>query len=214
MCADMGDIGYYFISDSALSRKGTLDDVAKTVEAGCRIVQYREKHLPTRAMVEEAGRLKDICAGRAFFLINDRIDVALAVDADGVHIGQDDMPFAIARKLLGDDKIIGLTVHDVAEARTAEELGADYVGLCPIFSTATKEDAGAPCGIGMIEAVRAAVSIPIVAVGGITRESVAEVIVAGADSTVAISAVVASDDVGRETAEFADLVRQAMQRRT
>jgi len=186
-----------------------MHDVREAVAAGCRIIQYREKEKSTREMVEEARRIRDICSGRAVFLVNDRIDVALAVDADGVHIGQEDMPFGDARRLLGEGKIIGLTTHDVEESREAERLGADYIGLSPIYVTGTKKDAGAACGIGMIGRVRASVGLPIVAIGGINRGNVEEVIRAGADGLVAISAVVCAEDVRRETEEFIRVIREA-----
>ena len=199
-------IDYYLVTDSTYSRHGTLHDVREAVRAGCSIVQYREKAAETRRMVEEAQAIKELCRGRALFLVNDRIDVALAVDADGVHIGQDDMPFETARRLLGPDKIIGLTVHDVAESREAERLGADYLGLSPIFSTGTKQDAGKPCGTDMIREVKSAVSLPIAAIGGIKKSNIAEVIRAGADSACAISAVVCAEDVFGETVEIREII--------
>jgi len=203
------NMDFYLVTDSGLSRAGTVSDVERAVDAGCRIVQYREKRLDTRAMAGEAARLFELCAGRALFLVNDRIDVALAVGADGVHIGQDDMPFAIARRLLGPEKIIGLTVHNIAEAVEAELLGADYVGLSPIYETSTKADAGKGCGLETVRAVRGSVSIPIVAIGGLSRANTADVIRAGADAAVAISAVVRAPDVAAETAAFIELIRAA-----
>ncbi len=203
------DIDFYLVTDSGLSKAGTPDDVRKAVEAGCRIVQYREKHKSTRDMVAEAAELKDLCAGKSLFLVNDRIDVAMAVDADGVHIGQDDMPFETARRMLGYDKIIGLTVHNDIEAVEAESLGADYVGLSPIFPTSTKEDAGEGCDIPMICETRASISIPLVVIGGISKENIREVITAGADSAVAISAVLTSGDVYGETRDFINIIRNA-----
>ena len=110
------EIDFYLVTDSGLSRKGTLSDVKESVEAGCKIIQYREKNKSTKEMIDEAAEIKKICSGRAIFLVNDRVDVALAVDADGVHIGQYDMPIETPRKILGADKIIGLTVHNVDEA--------------------------------------------------------------------------------------------------
>ena len=147
------------------------------------------------------------------FLINDRIDVALAVDADGVHVGQDDMPFTIARKLLGPEKIIGLTVHDMNEAEETEKLGADYIGLSPIFATGTKQDAGSPCGVSMIREVRNRVRLPIVGIGGINRENIGEVIRAGADSAAAISAVVCADDVFTAVMELRDIIADSKRKR-
>lgn len=201
-------IDFYLVTDSGLSRKGTLSDVEGAVVAGCRIVQYREKARSTRDMVLEAAQIKTLCGNEAIFLVNDRIDVALAVDADGVHIGQDDMPIDTARELLGQDKIIGLTVHNVEEALEAEQKGADYVGLGPIFDTSTKKDAGDGIGPQSIRAVKNAIDIPVVAIGGINKQNSESVILGGADSLVAISAVVCSDDVTTETREFIDVIRQ------
>ncbi|MCE5249910.1 thiamine phosphate synthase [bacterium] len=201
------DIDYYLVTDSRLSRRGTLGDVREALRAGCRIVQYREKDSDTKTVVEEAAAIGELCRGRAVFIVNDRIDVALAVGADGVHIGQEDMPFGIARRLLGPDRIIGLTVHDVAESMEAERLGADYVGLSPIFETGTKKDAGKACGVAMIRAVKERVAIPVVAIGGINKANIAGVIGAGADAACAISAVLCADDVFAETAAFREIIR-------
>ena len=206
-------IDYYFVSDSQLSRLETLHDVRESLRAGCTIVQYREKNWDTRFLVGDAEAVQSLCLGKALFLINDRIDVALAVDADGVHVGQDDMPFTIARKLLGPEKIIGLTVHDVAEAVEAEKLGADYIGLSPIFATGTKQDAGSPCGVSMIREVRNRVRLPIVGIGGINRENIGEVIRAGADSAAAISAVVCADDVFTAVMELRDIIADSKRKR-
>lgn len=202
------EIDFYLVTDSRLSKKGTLSNVREAVESGCRIVQYREKDKSTKEMVEEASEIKRICSDTAIFLVNDRLDVALAVDADGVHIGQDDMPIETARKLLGKDKIIGLSVHDREEAILAEKAGADYVGLGPIFDTATKKDAGDGIGPLKIRKVKDAVKIPVVAIGGINKENCESVVQNGADSLVAISAVVCSDDVKRETKYFIDIIRR------
>jgi len=202
----LGEIDLYLVTDSGLSKKGTLSDVRNAVEAGCRIVQYREKSRSTKQMVEEASLIKEICRGKAIFLVNDRIDVAMAVDADGVHIGQNDMPISIARQLLGSGKIIGLTVHDLREALEAEREGADYVGLSPIFGTSTKKDAGEGIGPERIREVKDALSIPIVTIGGINKENCVSVVRGGADSLVAISAIVCSDDVKRETKDLIEII--------
>lgn len=204
----LNDIGYYLVTDSKLSKKGTVSDVENALKAGCKIVQYREKDKSTRDMIEEAKQIKKKCEGKAIFLINDRIDVALAVDSDGVHIGQDDIPFEIARGLLGNEKIIGLTVHNLEESVEAEKSGADYIGLSPIFKTDTKKDAGAACGIATIKMVRKDVNLPIVAIGGINKENIGPVIKAGADAAVAISAVVCSDDVYKEVSDFNRIIKE------
>ncbi|WP_094228045.1 thiamine phosphate synthase [Methanolobus psychrotolerans] len=200
-------IDFYLVTDSSLSKKGTLSDVEDAVAAGCRIVQYREKSRSTKDMIFEAVQIKNLCGSKAIFLVNDRVDVAMAVDADGVHIGQDDMPIATARALLGKDKIIGLTVHNVEEAQEAEKSGADYVGLSPIFDTTTKNDAGNGIGPESIRVVKDAISIPVVAIGGINKQNCKSVIKDGADSLVAISAVLCSEDVKKETQDFIDIIK-------
>lgn len=201
-------IDFYLVTDSGLSKKGTLSDVKEAVEAGCKIVQYREKNRSTKEMISEAAEIKRICSDKAIFLVNDRIDVALAVDADGVHIGQDDMPIGTARKLLGENKIIGLTVHNTEEAIGAEKNGADYIGLSPIFGTSTKKDAGDGIGPVKIKEIKNAIKIPVVAIGGINKENCESVVRNGADSLVAISAVICSDGVKSEIESFIDIIRR------
>mgnify|MGYP000857357224 FL=1 len=194
--------GYYFITDAGLSLAGNLSDVRAAAAAGVTVVQYRNKSNITRDMYEEALLLKSACGGKAKFIINDRIDIALAVDADGVHIGQEDMPYDRARHLLGPDKIIGVTVHDLDEALEAEARGADYLGLSPIFATGTKDDAGAPCGTAVIAELKKHCRVPVVAIGGIGLSNVDEVVAAGADMVCAISAVVTKPDVAAAILEF------------
>lgn len=196
--------GYYFITDSRLSRKGNINDVKKAISAGVKVVQYRDKYSGTRQMYRQALELKSICK-KAIFLINDRIDIALATNADGVHLGSDDMPYTIARKILGQNKIIGLTVHSLSEAKKAQRLGADYIGISPIFGTKTKIDAGKPKGMGLITKIRKQVSIPIIAIGGINLANAEKVIKAGADGICAISVVVTKPDVKREIKKFQEL---------
>jgi thiamine-phosphate pyrophosphorylase len=199
--------GYYFITDKGLSRRGNASDVADAVECGVSAVQYRDKGLGMKEMYKEALALKSICGDKTLFLINDRVEVAAACDADGVHIGQEDMGYSEARKMLGKNKIIGVTAHNIEEAINAQEAGADYVGVSPIFSTATKTDAGKPAGIKLIEAVKMAVKIPVIAIGGINLSNAAEVVKAGADGLCAISAVVASGNVKAEILKFQKLFK-------
>jgi len=196
--------GYYFITDSDLSKSGNISDVKNVVESGVGVVQYRNKSGSTKEMYEEAVKLKEICKN-IIFLINDRIDIAIAVDADGVHIGQDDMPYKVARKMLGKNKIIGVTVHNVQEAKDAEKIGADYLGVSPVFSTDTKPDAGKPAGINIIKDIKRICKIPLIAIGGINLLNAEEVVKAGADGLCAISAVVAKGDVKAEIIKFQKL---------
>lgn len=193
--------GYYFITDSDLSKHGNLSDVKAAIEAGVGVVQYRNKSNDLEAIYKEARLLQEICKGIKF-IINDRMDVAFAIKADGVHVGQGDMPYETARKLLGKNKIIGVTVHNIEEAKIAEKRGADYLGASPIFSTTTKNDTGKPCGVGLIREIKKDCKIPIVAIGGISLDNAKEVIRAGADAVCAISAVVTKDDVKEEIEKF------------
>ncbi len=203
---DLRKIDFYFITDSVLTKENVIEDVESALSAGVKIIQYREKNKSTREMVKEASLIKKMSEGKAVFLINDRIDVALAAEADGVHLGQDDMPYPAARLLLGKNKIIGLTVHNAEEAVAAEKAGADYIGASPVFHTKTKPDAGKQGGLELIEEIRKKVRIPVVAIGGINLNNVASVIEAGADSAVAISAVIASNDVEKECRRFIEII--------
>jgi thiamine-phosphate pyrophosphorylase len=205
--------GYYFITDSKLSRAGNESDVRQAVSCGVKVVQYRNKNAETLQMYQEAALLREICRDSgSLFLINDRIDIALATQADGVHLGQSDMPCLAARKLLGQDKIIGVTVHNLGEALAAERIGADYLGVSPIFQTATKPDAGKPAGISLIEEIHSRVDIPLIAIGGINHCNAGEVVRAGADGLCAISCVVAKENLREEIIKFQEIFA-ALQRR-
>ena len=204
---NLDKINLYLITDSKLTRKSVIDDAKAAIKAGVKIIQYREKEKSTKEMIEEAKKIKYICdENNVIFLINDRVDVALAVDADGVHLGTDDMPYNTARKLL-KEKIIGLTVHNVEEASEAEKIGADYVGVSPIFETKTKLDAGPAAGLQLIKDVKRKIRIPFVAIGGINLENLKSVLEAGAKSIVAISAIVTKDDVEGECKKFIKIIK-------
>jgi len=196
--------GFYFVTDSLLSRRGNINDVKSALAAKVEVVQYREKGLSTREMYKEALVLRKMCRN-VIFLVNDRLDIALGVDADGLHLGQEDLPYRIARKLLGKKKIIGLTVNNLSQAEEAQRLGVDYVGVSPIFSTGTKKDAGCPAGVGLIETIKKRISLPIVAIGGINLSNATCVIAAGADCICAISAVVTKPNVRKEIERFQGL---------
>lgn len=192
------DFDFYFITDRALSRNGIDEDVKAAIRAGVRIVQYREKSLPKKRMIEEAKELAQICRGKVIFIVNDSIEVALASGADGVHLGPDDMSIGEARKMLGPGKIIGVTASSVAEAKRLEMQGADYIGLSPIFATGTKSDAGKPIGLKVIKEARKKLRIPFVAIGGISMGNLESVLEAGAKSVCMISAVLKDGNVEEE----------------
>ncbi|MFH0863299.1 MAG: thiamine phosphate synthase [Candidatus Altiarchaeota archaeon] len=187
--------GFYYITDSKMCRKPEQDAVRAAIEGGAAVVQYREKELPVEERIPIARKLRLLCSGRAIFIVNDEVEVAQACDADGVHLGQDDMSVKTARYLLGKDRLIGVTVHNVQEAVAADQAGADYVTVSPVFATSTKADAGQPVGIQMIKDVKAKVLMPVAAIGGIDENNIDSVIAAGADMACAISATVCKDDI-------------------
>ncbi len=199
--------GYYFITDREMSRDSVENDVQNALAAGVRVVQYREKRLSSRMMCREAEKIRWLCR-KAVFLVNDRIDVALASKADGVHLGQDDLPLDKARVILGPEAIIGITVHTLNEAREAIKKGADYLGVSPIFATATKADAGIPAGVELIRKIGKITDLPLVAIGGITLENARQVISAGADAICAISAVLKAPLIRQEIEKFQRLFKR------
>ncbi|MBQ2114107.1 MAG: thiamine phosphate synthase [Selenomonadales bacterium] len=191
----------YALTGEDFSRGRTnLEVVRAMLAGGIRVVQYREKMKDARSMYEECMEIRRLTREQgALFLVNDHIDLAMAVDADGVHIGQSDLPPAVVRKLIGDDKVLGLSTHNPEEAREAEALGCiDYIGVGPIFATKTKADALQPIGYDNLAAVRAAVSLPIVAIGGIKEDKVADVLQKGASMTAIISDIVADDNIAEK----------------
>lgn len=184
------------VTDRALGRgRPLIDIVAAAVAGGVTMVQLREKALPTRAFVEEARALKDMLAPLGVpLLINDRADVALAVGADGLHIGQDDMPFAMARALLGPGKIIGLSITALDQIGAEDARAADYLGIGPIFAQATKADAAPPLGIEGLRAARAATDRPLMVIGGVSADNAHALRDGGADGLAVVSAIIAADD--------------------
>ena len=193
--------GYYFITDEGLSRSGSISDVKAAVRCGVKVIQYRNKTAQTGQMYTEALKLKKLCKN-TLFIINDRIDIALAVDADGVHIGQEDLSLSAARGLLGKNKIVGVTVSSVAQAKKALDQGANYIAVAPVFETGTKKDAGAPVGIPLIKKIRRITGVSLAAIGGINLENAPRVIDAGADLVCSISCVVTKENVEREILKF------------
>jgi thiamine-phosphate pyrophosphorylase len=172
-------------------------------QGGATLVQLRDKHSDTRAMVARARAIKAALAPlNVPLLINDRIDVALAAEADGVHLGQDDVPVAVAREMLGPARWIGFSTHSEAQLEAASGLGADYLSLGPIFATTSKAAADPVIGPDVLRAARPRITEPVVAIGGITAATAREVLDAGADAISVIAAVVRAPDVARATAEL------------
>jgi len=168
---------------------------AALLRGGARLVQLRWPGASARELLGAALAIRPLArAAGALFLVNDRPDVARAAEAEGVHLGQDDLPVAAARRVLGAGRLIGVSAHDPGQARAAEAAGADYLGVGPVYATATKPDALAPRGLALVSAVRAAVRCPLVAIGGITPETAAAVRAAGADAVAMIGALVRAPD--------------------
>lgn len=202
------DLGLYLVTDRDLCLGRSLDEVVRgAVEGGVTMVQLREKNSSTRDFVELALRLKPLCqAAGVPLIINDRIDVALAVDADGVHIGQSDMPYEEARRLLGADKIIGLSVENFGDLEVANGLDVDYVGISPVYGTPTKTDTATPFGLeGLRRAVRMS-QHPTVAIGGMNSSTIGDVIGAGADGVAVVSAICSAPSPRKAAEELKTII--------
>ena len=201
-CADY--LRLYLVTDRNCCGSSELTDVVmQAVRGGVTMVQLREKNLSTREFIKEGLTLKKLLnASGVPLIINDRIDVALAVDADGVHIGQSDMPYETARKILGRDKIIGLSVEKMEDIAVANTLDVDYIGISPVFATPTKTDTAEPFGL---DGLRKAVEIslhPTVAIGGMNMNTVADVMLTGTDGVAVVSAIMAADDPATAASEL------------
>jgi len=190
----------YGIYDPTQSGGRHLDKVLKElITGGGRVVQLRFKELPAKEFLDLALEAKrETARVGCLLIINDRVDVALAAGADGVHLGQEDLPLAVARRLMGR-KIIGISTHNLSQALEAQQGGADYIGFGPILGTRTKQTGYAPRGLDMLREVRRAVCLPIVAIGGLSEENVREVWQAGADAVAMISSLVGAKDISEAT---------------
>lgn len=192
-------------------RKGcclTLKEIVTfALRAGVRCIQYREKDKARREIYREALILRKLTTEfNAIFVVNDHADIALAVNADGVHLGQSDLPLKEARKVLGKGKIIGISTHSIEQAIEAEQGGASYIGFGPIFHTKTK-DAGEPKGIEMLKEAKRHIKIPVIAIGGINAENLQSVIDSGADA-VAVSAGIIQGDIADNAIRFLDILKK------
>lgn len=198
----------YVVTDSELSRGRTDAEVARLAyEGGADAVQLRMKNADGGEMLAQAKLIARMAEEMdRFFFVDDRVDVAMAAGADGVHLGQSDIPVEDARRLMGDDAIIGVSVQTVEQARRAVEGGADYLGVGAVFRTSTKPDAVQGLGLGPVFEISQEVDVPVVAIGGINRGNIQDVIRAGADSAAVVSAVVAQDDPRAAAHELRDLI--------
>ena len=202
--------GVYLVTDRGLCRNRSLQDIVlQAVQGGAAYVQLREKDLSTRDFVEEAIAVKKLLLPfHVPLIINDRIDVALACGADGVHIGQEDMPYATARKLMGQEAIIGLSVETWADVEASQNLDVDYIGVSPVFATPTKTDTKEPWGLEGLRKIKSFSRHPLVAIGGINESNARTVVKAGADCLAVVSAVCSADDPAAAVAKLQSIINE------
>jgi thiamine-phosphate pyrophosphorylase len=204
--------GLYFVTDRGLCGEKSLAEVVlQAVRGGAACVQLREKNVSTDFFVEEASRIKALIAPYGVpLIINDRIDVALAVGADGVHVGQEDMPYGIARRLMGPKAIIGLSVETWEDVEQAQGLDCDYLGVSPVFATPTKTNTKEPWGLEGLAKIRAVSRHPLVGIGGLNAGNTEAVVMAGADGIAVVSAICASPDPYAAARELDEIIRAAL----
>lgn len=192
------DVNYYFITDEGIDIP-PHEQVEKAVDAGVKMIQYRDKSSEGRELYEEACKIRAICED-SLFIVNDRLDIAIAVEADGVHLGQDDLPPEVAREIVGEDMMIGVSTHDLEQAEKAEEI-ADYIGIGPVHSTDTKEGTSKELGIEGALKIASKVDVPSAAIGGIEEEDLQR-LAEGVDMVCVISSVTRKGDLSDRIALF------------
>jgi thiamine-phosphate diphosphorylase len=205
----------YLITDRDLSRGRSISEVVKAALAGgVDVVQLRDKKVETSLMVADALRVRELTAqaGKPL-IVNDRLDVALAIEADGAHVGQTDIPAAMARALLAAPRILGVSTSDADMTTCAYRDQADYIGFGPLYHTATKQTVASPRGLEMLPQVLDAVPIPVVVLGGISLDNIEDVVAAGADHVAVCSCIVAADDVQRAAATLKERMEKARAKR-
>lgn len=198
------DLSVYFITSLEFGR--THEEVAEmALNGGVRTIQFRDKSMRGREMLETAKKLRNLCDGyKATLIINDRVDIALASGADGVHVGQEDIPSEEVRKIF--EGVVGVSVHNVEEAVEAEKY-ADYLGAGPVFPTSTKEDTRAPIGLEGLKEIVDAVSVPVVAIGSISSKNITDVLKVGVNGVAVISAITAAKEPVKATKGLLDTIK-------
>jgi thiamine-phosphate pyrophosphorylase len=207
--------GLYFVTDRDLCGRKPLEKVViAAVRGGAAYVQMREKNVSTHFFVKEAKRIKKILEQYSVpLIINDRVDVALACGAEGVHIGQEDMPYEIVRKLMGQKAIIGLSVETWEDVKASQKMDVNYIGVSPVFSTPTKTDTKGAWGLEGLAKIKAFSHHPLVAIGGINEFNVREVVKAGADCIAVVSAICAATNPEEATRRIKDIIESALTER-
>lgn len=203
------DLSLYLVTDRDLSLGRPLEFIVEeAIKGGVTMVQLRETRCSTLEFYQLALQLKALLKPQNIpLIINNRADIALAVDADGLHIGQSDLPWQVARQLLGPDKIIGLSVETLQQARAANELDIDYIGISPVFATPTKTDTAPPFGLDGVKAVCTVSRHPTVAIGGINSTNAAQIIANGANGVAVVSAISAAKDPRKSAQLLANIVK-------
>ncbi|HCL89992.1 MAG TPA: thiamine phosphate synthase [Candidatus Atribacteria bacterium] len=206
----------YIITDQRISHgKSHLEVAEAALAGGATVIQFRDKEMKDSEAVVACREIYKLTKKKGVsFIVNDRVEIAKAVDADGVHLGQEDMSFGSARKILGKEKIIGISAETVEQALKAVEGGADYLGIGPIYPTTTKPDAGKALGIAKLKEIRKSVNIPIVAIGGINENNLEEVLKAGVDGVAVISAVVSAPDIIKACRKLKNKIEYIKKRKT
>lgn len=210
----MIDYALYLVTDRGLSRgRSTLDIIKAAVKGGVTCVQLREKTCSTRQFIAEAFAIKDFLKARGVpLIINDRLDVAQAIGADGVHLGQTDMPIQMAQRIIKDKMIIGISAESLEDAIEAEKNGADYIGVSPIYATPTKTDTAPALGLEGLREIRQNVKIPLVGIGGLNARNAGDVLRGGADGVALVSAIVAADDPEKAARELKVIIEHELKR--
>jgi thiamine-phosphate pyrophosphorylase len=209
------DLAVYLITDRPLAEpRGVVETVRAALKGGATMIQLRDPVLKTRALIEEARAILALTRPLGVpFIVNDRVDVALAAGADGIHVGQSDMTPADVRRLVGPEPILGLSITELADLDRSDLAGVDYLGVGPIYATATKADAAPAMGTAGLKAVAGRTRLPIVAIGGITAGNAAETIAAGAEGIAVVSAIVSAPDPAAATGNLAGIVGRAKESR-
>jgi thiamine-phosphate pyrophosphorylase len=191
-------------------KRGHIEIARAALEGGARLIQLREKRMEGRALWGVARAMRALTQQHgAALIVNDRVDIALAAEADGVHLGQEDIPLAVARRLLGSEAVIGVSVSSEEEAAAAEKEGASYVSVGSIFATASKADAGEAIGVEPLSRIKRVVGLPVLAIGGVNCDNVQAVIRAGADGVAVISAIANAEDMVEATSRLKSLIAEA-----
>ena len=204
------DLSLYLVTDRTLCHNRSLETIVReAVEGGVTMVQLREKHASSKEFYEIASRIKKVLQPyRVPLIINDRLDIAIACDADGLHIGQNDLPYDVARKILGKGKIIGLSVENIRDAIDANALDVEYIGISPVFGTPTKTDTALPLGLEGVKTIVEISKHPTVGIGGLNIHNAKEVMDAGADGIAVVSAIMSANNPGNAASELINLIKK------